>query len=702
VNGRTRRSGLLIAVLSCVLVLGATMAVAERHSPGPISSVHGGLPALAGGQACSSCHGGWFGNMRSACAECHAEIEAQLTHEHGLHGRLPIEQVAECSACHGEHHGEDFRLVNRLAFAQAGVADPAKFDHRLVGFVLEGAHAALACTGCHVHADSERLEPGQKRFLGLSRDCASCHHDPHAGRMQLDCATCHTQSTFEQRFVARHERWLAIDGAHAAADCRACHASGTAHALESLREGSHERARTCGDCHDSPHSDHFLAGNTAAAARPGSTCAGCHSIAGHSGFDDPRATVTPAEHRHGGFALEEPHAGLACSACHTPTATFRERHPGRRADDCRACHEDPHGGQFDGTAAGQGGCIGCHEHDRFAPHHFDRDDHARTRLPLDGRHAEQDCNACHVSAQPGEPRQFAGTAHRCEQCHDDAHGGAFGHRQTVLAAAPRGACAVCHGTASWSGVAHERFDHADWTGFAVDGAHGQIECTDCHAPTPAPDHFGRRFGRIPRSGGDATAGHASGGANCTRCHDDPHAGVFDRDAVPATVDGRLGCERCHDTASFRALPYGFDHGAFARFPLLGKHAELACGACHEPIQVTETASGRTPARTAGRVRGSACADCHADPHRGQFERLGRTDCTRCHKSTTSFATLSFRHNLDSRFQLGEQHANVPCARCHELEKAAGAAFARYKPLPVTCVECHGREEGGSPFRRRNR
>ena len=100
------------------------------------------------------------------------------------------------------------------------------------------------------------------------------------------------------------------------------------------------------------------------------------------------------------------------------------------------------------------------------------------------------------------------------------------------------------------------------------------------------------------------------------------------------------------------------------------------------------------------VGGAKCADCHADPHRGQFERLGRTDCARCHKSTTQFGTLSFRHNLDSRFQLGDQHAKVPCASCHKAEKVEGVEVVRYKPLPTECVSCHGREEGGAPFRRR--
>jgi hypothetical protein len=62
--------------------------------------------------------------------------------------------------------------------------------------------------------------------------------------------------------------------------------------------------------------------------------------------------------------------------------------------------------------------------------------------------------------------------------------------------------------------------------------------------------------------------------------------------------------------------------------------------------------------------------------------------------------LSFRHNLDSNFQLGEQHRNVACNLCHKSETKDGVAIVRYKPLPTKCVDCHGREEGGAVRRRR--
>lgn len=684
------RAGLLLGIVSAIAVLLLVTAATQKQSPGPVSTVHSRIADLDGGQACSKCHGGWFGDMPSACNECHHEIATQLKERRGLHGSLPLDQAQVCSTCHGEHHGDGFKLVNRLAFAQAGVADPQQFDHTRVGFVMAGKHIGLACTKCHVHAEADLLPEGEKRFLGLLQDCASCHADPHAGAMQVGCAVCHSQDTFAERIVTEHENWLPLIGAHAGIDCRQCHEAGTPHALEKMRTGAHAQptARQCADCHRSPHSEGFVTGNATAAARtPRDVCATCHSLDWEH-FADPRVVLMPEQHAHGGFPLQKPHDGLACARCHDPQKPWAERHPGRSPGECRVCHADPHGGQFATGPFAAAGCVGCHAGTHWRPHGFDLEHHARTALPLDGRHAELECKECHADPATAEtPRTFRPTPHRCEQCHDDAHAGVFAAANERLAATPRGTCAQCHSTRAFAELDHARFDHRDWTGFGLDGAHAQIECTDCHARTTEPDRFGRRFGRIPR--------HGDGFGGCATCHGDPHEGKFDRDGVPAEIDGRRGCERCHDMASFRALPHGFDHGAFAKYPLTGKHAELECVACH-PALPGATITGRTSTK----AKGTGCADCHADPHQRQFERLGRTDCARCHKSTTSFATLSFRHNLDSRFPLGDQHQKVPCASCHEPEVIEGKKVARYKPLPTDCIACHGREEGGAPSRRR--
>jgi hypothetical protein len=682
---RKGRAGILIGIASAVGVLLLALANVGKTPPGPISSVHAQVEDLDGGQSCSSCHGGWFGNMRKACSECHEDVRDQIADKRGLHGRLEAGLAASCSTCHSEHHGPDFKLVNRLAFAQAGVPDPQRFDHRLVGFDMQGVHLTLKCADCHRHADAEVLEEGQKRFLGLSKDCSKCHVNPHGDRMQVGCATCHGQEKFSERVVPTHDRYLSIDGAHAQVGCRECHPFGSESALEELKPVENRHARGCADCHATPHGDAFLAGNAAAVeGSPKAVCQVCHPLE-YPKFQDLRVTVMPAQHAHAGFRLEVPHDKAACESCHPPERDWAGRHPPRKADDCRICHADPHGGQFDKGPFAQRGCVGCHARTHFAPHEFDVERHARTSFPLEGRHEKTDCARCHADPAGDEPRQFHGIQNRCENCHADAHQGAFEAAKKELAANPRGICANCHVPASFADVDHAKFEHERLTGFATSGAHALIECTDCHERTAEPDANRRTFGRVVK------AGAAFGG--CATCHKDPHHGRFDVPTAPRSVDGRVGCERCHDTASFRALPHGFEHGRFTGFQLQGAHQKLDCVACHPPLATADDAG-----RTSSRPKGKDCADCHRDPHQGQFERFGRTDCARCHKSATSFGTLSFRHNLDSRFPLGEQHAQVPCAKCHKQERFGPVMAARYKPLPMECVDCHGSE--GAPLRRR--
>lgn len=685
------RTGLLIGAISAVGVLLLAIGATERKSPGRVSTVHGRIAELRGGEKCSSCHGGWFGDMQGSCQECHVDIETQIRERKGLHGAVAPELTANCASCHVEHHGDDFQLVNALAFSLAGVPDRTKFDHRQVGFTMEGVHLSLACTECHPNADAVLVPEGQKRFVGLSQNCASCHDDPHGGRMQVGCASCHDQQSFQNRFANGHAQWLSLDGAHAEVQCRQCHEANTPHALEAMRAGSHAAAaaRQCADCHETPHGKPFLAGNAAAAGGdPKAVCATCHPL-DIPKFTDLRVSITAEQHAQGGFSLAKPHDAVACAACHTPGKPYAERHTGRGPDDCKSCHEDPHGGQFATGPFAERGCVSCHERTHFAPHGFDRDHHAKTKLPLDGKHAEADCSKCHADPQPDQPRQFANTPHRCEQCHTDAHRKAFPIDAAPLASNPRGACAECHRTNAFADVDHTKFDHGKWTGFTIAGAHAQIECKDCHEPMPRPDDTGRTFGRI--------AHRENRFVGCVTCHADVHEGIFEREKVPTAVDGRTGCERCHDTASFRALPHGFDHGAFTGFALTGMHGRLQCVSCH-PALTEPDAKGRTWAH----AKGGDCQDCHADRHQGQFERLGKSDCSRCHKSTTTFATLSFRHNLDSRFPLHEAHQKVACAGCHKLEPINGVEVVRYRPLPVECVSCHGTEGGGAVGRQRRR
>lgn len=686
---RLRSPHLWIGILSVTAVLAIVVDDLGRTSPGELSAVHQRVDKLTGFRSCAQCHGGWTSTMTESCIVCHAPIGAQLERGAGLHGRLGKERGGECGTCHSEHHGSEFALVNRQTFAKAGVGDPDQFDHALVGLTLEGRHLELGCRECHRNADLAILPAGQPRFLGLQRDCGTCHKDAHEGRMVLACAQCHGQRAFDQLSSLDHDKVLPLTGGHARASCRDCHARESAFSLEALGHGEVRQRRSCADCHESPHATDFVAGVARLASLPpAAACSVCHQ-ADHDSFRADDLTVTAAQHAASGFDLEAPHSEATCAQCHVG-GTFAELYPGRRADDCRQCHTDPHGGQFDGSPLAANGCIDCHDRQHFAPHAFTVAKHANTTLPLTGSHLEADCNDCHQTPANDAPRVFRGTPAKCESCHGDAHDGFFDALVQQPGANPaNGKCALCHQPTRFAELPQAGFDHGRWTGFAITGAHAQAACESCHPLRESPDAFGRRFGRVAEHFG-AKPGAAG---RCAVCHRDPHEGLFDLPGLPQTVDGRSDCARCHAPTSFRAFDAAFDHERWTGFRLDGAHRKTACSSCHVPLREAD-AAGRTWAH----ARGRACADCHTDPHGEQFRAAGRNDCSRCHRVAEKFTDLSFNHELHSRFKLGTAHSRLACAVCHKPVREGDVEVIRYRPLGHECADCHGGQQ--DPLRRR--
>lgn len=673
-------AGFWIALLSTAAVALVGVVDLRRTSPGPLTTVHGREQDLAGSSSCSECHGGWFSSMTESCNACHERIESQIELGDGLHGALGAQRASQCALCHSEHHGESYSIVNARSFALAGFADVQAFDHAILGFEMDGAHLELACAQCHEHAAAPVLPPAALRYGGLEQRCTSCHEDPHKDQFAVGCTSCHGQDDWKTLHSDDHDRNLALVGGHGDVSCRTCHEERGKHALELVGgRGTKPQARACADCHDSPHQRRF---DTDAAAAMGlereAGCVTCHA-AEHVLFAEAAALTSPTQHASSGFALALPHDELACDECHSAElGDYAARFPGRDADTCSACHDDVHDGQFATGPFSSGDCIACHAREHFSPHTFDLADHARTSLPLEGAHAPLECKACHLDPEPDEPRLFRGTSDQCDQCHDDAHDAFFASRTAELAPTAHGDCARCHGTTKFAEVEPSRFDHGRWTGFAVDGAHAQEDCSTCHPISATPDDTGRTFGRVEEHFGEF--------GGCATCHEDPHQGHFDAASLPKRVDAREGCARCHGTSSFRALPKPFDHARWTGFALVDEHRSAACSACHEPLRVPDAHD-----RTWAPALGTACADCHEDPHAGQFDsRDEEPDCARCHApDRPSF--LSFDHD-DSRFPLSEPHSRLECSACHHEVRARGLEFVRYRPLGTECAVCHGVQE----------
>ena len=213
-------------------------------------------------------------------------------------------------------------------------------------------------------------------------------------------------------------------------------------------------------------------------------CAACHKEHFGTDFALVRLDTTAFEHDRVGFTLEGHHAEVSCRECHTAelvadTAVRRirtEHHALERtylglATTCVGCHrkDDPHGTQFAGQV-----CTDCHTQNRWKG--AAQFDHETTDYPLTGRHRSVECARCHNSpsrASRGIVR-YAGLAFAtCTDCHRDPHDRHMGTE-----------CTQCHTTGGWSQITNRQFeqtfDHAT-TGYALRGAHGDLECARCHS-----------------------------------------------------------------------------------------------------------------------------------------------------------------------------------------------------------------------------
>jgi thioredoxin reductase/ferredoxin len=385
------------------------------------------------------------------------------------------------------------------------------------------------------------------------------------------------------------------------------------------------------------------------AADPAVPCASCHPD--HAGRDFqliewPGGARERFDHRRSGWALEQRHAELQCDDCHTadlrtgPAATLAPRPQSASwtglQRECVACHADPHDGQLAQR------CESCHDADVWEePPGFD---HSRTDYPLTGRHERVACAECHVDGyRPLEYRS-------CADCHADPHRSRLGTD-----------CASCHRTSGFSVVGTQAFDH-DRTRYPLRGRHAAVRCAECHDPA-SPAQYTPAF------------------ATCAGCHADAHAGTATR------AGGQADCADCHTVSGFRPSVFTAARHSATRYPLDGKHRDVACVSCHAVVG-GEAARSLGTARVQLRPAFAACSDCHRNPHEGRFTPAGGhgvdRGCDACH-GTAGFTPTTFDPvtHSDFGFALTEAHGAVPCAACH-----ADAAAAT-----TTCAACHDSPHG---------
>jgi hypothetical protein len=383
--------------------------------------------------ACKGCHPrGVLRPIRhDTCADCHRDPH------HGQFDPRP------CDACH---------TLLRPGFALSD------FDHAAVGWPLEGRHTEAACADCHG-------EGAEASYVAVSRVCADCHDDPHAGRLGPGgCDTCHTPTGWPVAAFDHARTAFPLTGAHSDLACAECHPphvwAGLAHA-------------SCADCHtERPHD----------ASVPAEACAGCHVTAGWTEVTFDHAASTA-------FSLAPQHGAAPCTACHA-VERFTGADPA-----CAGCHlPDRPVGHFEGP------CGDCHRDPHWRPADLGPQGHAVTGFPLDGSHQRLACASCHT---PGVPAGAAPTG--CVGCHatDDVHRNLLGD-----------ACGDCHTPLAW---VRTRWRHQR-SGWPLHGAHRLAACDDCHAAGYVGTPRDCRSCHLAEASRSVPAHQSPFFDDCARCH----------------------------------------------------------------------------------------------------------------------------------------------------------------------------------------
>jgi Cytochrome c7 and related cytochrome c len=394
---------------------------------------------------CTSCHSDPHrGEFKQKCEDCHTtvgwkKIAPQFAFDHSK-AKYPLEgehQKVSCVAC---HTGGDFK--RQLAFANCTDCHkdihsgqfaertkkgecsechtvqgwkPSLFgvkEHGNSKYPLQGKHVNVECAKCHIPAGKETVY--KVKFAA----CGDCHKDAHDNQFATapfkdHCETCHTVTDFHRSLytIAMHRSSkFPLTGAHAAVPCAECHAEGKGGRKDKVLPFRFSDT-SCTACHADPHHGEFK--DRMERKRPNGTAFGCEACHSTKSW----TAVNGFDHSKTSFPLLGAHRTVTCGACHKVPAGMKDIQFKGTTKQCEGCHTEPHGAQFK-DQAGKTPCESCHDLQRWVPSTFDHD--KRTKLPLQGGHADVKCDKCHMLTKliGGNPVTFyKPTPLRCDECH---------------------------------------------------------------------------------------------------------------------------------------------------------------------------------------------------------------------------------------------------------------------------------------------
>lgn len=438
-----------------IILLYCSVAFAQL-SPGDLAVPHEGLEGISN---CTSCHELGEGPSTSKCLECHQTLQKQINKGKGYHYKIVKEEGKICFSCHSDHAGKDFELIRWPDKMTA-------FDHSLTGYSLIGKHKDQQCRNCH-HPNNiiEEIKSNKdvnviKTFLGLDKNCLSCHTDEHRDQFTENCSKCHSEDGWRINNKFEHNSAkFKLTGKHTSTDCRKCHPTVIDFTSKRIKDTTFVKYTgleyaNCTSCHKDVHIGKF-----------GSDCQRCHVTAGWKILDERNV-----DHSKTNFSLLGKHASVACDKCHKPNVRFTKS----QYDACADCHPDTHNGQFV-LRENKGACESCHTVSDFLPSLFGVSIHnEKTEFKLIGAHLAQPCFVCHKinNTDSGkEYRLFNSQSRFCADCHIDIHYGQFSQSDNPKT------CDNCHNANKWKPA---QFDHEKDSRYQLIGAHRKVVCAGCH------------------------------------------------------------------------------------------------------------------------------------------------------------------------------------------------------------------------------
>jgi len=387
-------------------------------------------------------------------------------------------------------------------------------------------------------------------------------NNPHGNNFDIDCGTCHSSddwNNLSQNTFDHNQTAFALDGAHKKVNCVYCHTS--------LKFTGAKRL--CYECHTDYHKNEL-----------GNDCSLCHS---EHGWDDPVRFIQ--FHNQTNFPLTGVHAMIDCESCHY---NEQQRQYANTPVECSECHLDVFLSTINPDhkkAAFDTHCQTCHSTTTrgWEGTIFAHDNN----FPLTGGHAALGCQECH-----GENYHIIkGT---CVDCHLDEYNTAANPNHPAFSFAQD--CEECHTGIRWDKTI---FSHQNVSGFAVEGRHKEILCTDCHINN-----------------------QLSGlSLECVGCHQQEYNGASEPNHISALFP--TSCEDCHSAKGWEPANWDHDGDYFPIYSGRHKNEWNDCSDCHV---------------TAGNYTHFECIYCHEhrksetdDEHRNRRNYVYESQaCYNCH------------------------------------------------------------------------